>query len=50
MSDRKIANRGIAVPINLFLVIIGKVTAIAKTGVKLGGWGIILLNARMITV
>ena len=50
MSDRKIANSGIAVPINLLLVIIGKVTAIAKTGVKLGGWGIILLIARMITV
>lgn len=39
-----------AVPIALLLVIIGKVTAIAKIGVKLGGWGIILLIARMIIV
>ena len=37
---------GIAEPYNLFLKIIGAMIATDKTGVKFGGWGIILNSAK----
>ena len=41
-----IAKTGIAIPYNLSLNNKGHVTAVAKIGVKLGGWGINLYKAK----
>jgi len=47
MSLINIASIGIATPIILSLTSKGAMIAEANIGVKLGGWGIILVSARI---